>query len=142
MSLSDAVLAIADAMEEEAKDGECHISPRTIRSFARELRTAVKASAGSQLVNLALADSAGIGSHQAFIDAERAKIRDAKAKAGAEERNAEQMVECRGGGADGTLAEIASEMPVGAKCLVAGQVYKLCNDDGLYLEAETLVEVG
>src|ERR1700730_2918135 len=50
MSLSDAVLAVAEAMEKEASEA----SPALLKSFARELRTALTA-AGPQLAAAPLA---------------------------------------------------------------------------------------
>ena len=114
------------------------ISPRVVRSYARELRTAVKASEGTANSNLltgyALADSSNAGSHRQFIEEAKKQLRAEKEKTGVQEKS-EQMVECRGGSADETLAPVATDMPVGARCQVAGCWYTLRQDaNGVFLE--------
>src|SRR5690242_10196872 len=140
MALSDAVLAIADAMEREADEpsSESNHTGRLIRSFARELRTAVKAAEGphNPLLGLALADTSGEAYHRQQIEAAKKKLRQEREKTSVQEKDSAQMVEIRGGALDGTLHAVqASDLKMGMGHRMANECYLVKRDgDGVWLE--------
>lgn len=76
MSLEAAVLQIAQAMDDlasEVKDKVCSLSHRDLLSFARELRTAVKAAERSEPIRQTFTSAQDY--HEARIREEREKIR-------------------------------------------------------------------
>lgn len=151
MSLADAVTEIADQMEEEAADVK-NEGPHgsflcnSLRGWARQLRTALKASEGA-------APPAPVQNpllpaplqHFAAIEEERRKIREARRKEAVsgdlEGAFEEKLVAIAGTDKeDGveTMIRIPNNMPVGARCPIEGKWFKLKEDNKLhYDEAST-----
>lgn len=151
MSLEAAVTIIADNMEKEAEDlkgkEETRYFCMSLKSFARELRTAVKASEGSSLgfgpMNPMAALLTGVGpqtsENNPLIKAAREEFRNKKRKTEAEEGLAANMIELVEAGTDNstpTFVEFPNEAPVGAKTEIAGKVYELKEDRKLHFSLE------
>lgn len=126
MSLSEAVISVADEMEKTASDPTCPevVLRAFLRSFARELRTAVKASGGSSPFPSPV-------DHQRAIDQCRAEFRGKKEKQ--EEASDGRMVEVVGGPYNLTYVNIDSSMPLDAKTkLDEVSIYALREDNKLH----------
>ena len=122
MSLSEAVLAIADEMEGE-------IENRLLLSYAKQLRIAVKASGGSDRPAPAVEDP---------TIAWKAAARREFAQKGESESRSVEVVGLPGSDDMPTYANIAGDMPFNAKTFVQGCVCILAEDGRLhYSEAET-----
>lgn len=128
MALADAIVIIADQMDEEAKDladikdaGKSYCA-MTLKGFSRQLRTAVKASDGEKAAPTAPQVAPGL---QHFIEIEkaRAELREQKKRTNLEDAH-DNYATCVGGKSDGVLAPIAF-MPVGARTIIDGEVYEL-----------------
>ena len=139
MSLAEAVLEVADAMDEvgkESKKAGNSGAAVVLMSFARELRTAVKASAGTEAKPSA--SLAPEFQHLVEIEKARKQVREERMKGVGADASEPRMVEAVGGGLDGTMVAVDSGMPVGAKVAPAGQVYVLDSVGRLwYSEEET-----
>lgn len=125
MALADAIALIADQMDEESQEHKTAnnlICAGMLRSYARQLRTAVKAAEGG---NTAPATPQVVPELQHFQEIEKAKaeLREQRKRAKMEEAH-DNYATCVGGKADGVQAPIA-DMPVGAKTIIDGDVYEL-----------------
>lgn len=160
MALADAVLAVAEAMEDDAAHTEGDYTVKAfrsvLRSFARELRTAVKASEGTAPATPAPAPQL---MHRELIEKARAefagKIR--KIPGGARTRDnlvgmganpAAQAVNRKFGNekegevapravavavaGTGVLVDVPGDMPVGARTEIVGKVHELRVDGKLH----------
>ena len=131
MSLSEAVLEVASVMQDDAEvfseSGEAEAA-RKLRSYAQQLRIAVKASEGqptvSPMAGMLLGDT-GASQHREMIDKARAEFRSQKA-----EEASERMLELHGGPGDDSLISVSADMPTGAYTLVAGARYQLRTENG------------
>lgn len=116
MSLGEAVLAVADAMEDLAKDpsvtGEAEIW-RAIKGFVRELRTAVKAATNTDLPP----------EMRALANTLRQAPPGKSPRPPAEPPDVGEMKVLRGGTNDGLTIPVSAHMPVGANLSVMGEVY-------------------
>lgn len=145
MALADAILEIAAAMAEEAKDvgeperhsAEAHLVG-TLRNYARQLRTAVKAAEGSALP--APAGGRMIltpGQDEARVMAEaRLEAQENKRKAAKQEGMLPKMYQVEGGPCGGETAAMDQSMPVGARTRLGGATYVLRADGLLHHEEE------
>ena len=129
MSLSDAMLAIADALDAEAIDGlqdegeeytHEKISRKVMKQFAQQIRMACKVVEGQNETQFTLP----IAQDRHFIEIERAKLRAAKEERRADltEKVEDRSVVIEGGPENGTYILIPGEAPNGAKFPVMGGV--------------------
>src|SRR3984957_8599296 len=123
-NLQEAIESVAEAMIEESKLES--ITATTLRSFARELRTAIKASGTDNGVAVS-GIIAPQFQHEQMIEKAREEFRGKnKDKLQAEEGLAERMVEMIvGPDAPATLVGIPGDMPVGAKTMIGDRVFVL-----------------
>lgn len=135
MSLSEAVLSVADEMEKLAND-RSEVMSETIlrsfmRSFAREIRTAVKASGNDNQKGQQNLISPQL-QHVKMIEEARKEFRKdgAKRLTDFEERTDPKFVQVVGGSSDGVLVPVDPTMPINARTCVGGEVYEL-RDDGM-----------
>lgn len=139
MALADAVILVAEQMEEEAKDLEgagdaagTSYARMTLKGFARQLRTAVKSAEGQQQ---AQPRQMSAGEYEAkLMEAARQEAREAKRHARMAEEVTSNSVLCVGGPMDETYVPMESGMPVGARTRVGGAVYRLKEDGCLHLD--------
>lgn len=147
MSLSEAVLTVVEAMEAEAgekwpcESGSFDVAvmrvaalQKALKSYARELRVAVKASAGS-----AAPPTTGWGSlispqaqHAQMIDLAREEFRKHKQRGEAEEGMDGKMVMARGGPCDGTMVNVPNDVTPKMRSIIAGGVYEYGEDNLLH----------
>lgn len=152
MSLRDVIADIASDMDRDADEWERAGDQRSVsqsydlRSYAKQLRRALKASEGERQA-VARADVGDLPAellqnpelqHAAMIEKAKAELRRAKAAANKAEDNAfaqtgydegTGFVCLVGGNSDGLMVPMAGNAPIGAKTMVGGQVY--CKgDDG------------
>ncbi len=145
MSLSEAVLVVVEAMEAEAVEPCEHAAPaeveilrRALKSYARELRVAIKASAGATAspptnpFGLAAGWVSPQAQHAQAIDQAREEFRKHKQRGDAEEGLDGKMVEARGGPCEGTFVNVPSDVTPGMKSLIAGGVYQFGEDNILH----------
>lgn len=122
MSLQQAILDIADQMENESPD---------VKRWAAMLRITVKASESTAPLISPL-----VSNQLAIREAELNLARDIEKrvvkKQLTQEENIGQMTEVVGGNSDCEYVPIAGEMPVGARTKINGQVYELRTDRKLY----------
>ena len=142
MSLADAVLAIADDMVEQAgKEGDdVDLASVCLRMYARQLRIAVKASAGQPQQAMTVPNFYGpqTSENNPHIAAARAEFR--KQKEEARVREAGGLV--RLVGAPGTDDKVETMIPVdeplkvGAMPVIDGKVWLYQHDGKLHYQAE------
>lgn len=151
MSLSEAMLSMADHLDEEAKDMEQDGLPRHARVLTKaagQIRRIVQASAVAQpqtsfgSATVTKADGNRFVEHPHINEAlklEEVKRRQMGKIAQAEEAIAGGMVVCEGGEDDGTSVPIPEGIPDGAKTLIGRQVYvfNLKDRKFVYSEQET-----
>lgn len=114
MSLAQAVLDVAAEMDEVAKDAVGTGCPLLLRSFARELRTAVKAAER----DVAPVPSQGVPGGIVLPSHSRPGV--------PQEDGGERMAECVGGSFNGDMVPVPANVPVGAYLPVAdAEVYRL-----------------
>lgn len=144
MSLPDAVLEVANAMDVEASDCGDSNAALLLRSFARELRTAVKAceSLSSRVPpvespHIFLSPEA---QHRAEIDKAREEMRRGKGKIS--DNDSRMVTVLDGPLAEGglpTVVSVDSDIKLGDMPVIAGNVYRYGLDDALhFMELETL----
>lgn len=143
-SLRETVLAIVEEMLAEAKDiSEDHgavYAVSTLKGYAKQLKIACKA-AGEEVplvpapVN-GLSISPGLmpqTQHALEIEKARAEFRKRRDGVTAEERHGGDMVQVVGGPACpdevATVQSIDPSMPLGARMVIAGGVYRLIRED-------------
>ena len=140
MSLSEAVLSIADDME---KDSGGEVDPACwkwlVQGYIRQLRSAVKAVENT-------ARQYGVDplvQHRQAIDAARAQIRAERVANEAsgesllkEEEQGGRSAVLMNGPLAGTSVQIPITMPAEAKIGVAGKVYQMGKDGKLWLTKE------
>lgn len=151
MSLPDAILAIVEGMEEEAKefaeDKDTKYIATTLRGYAKQLKVAVKASEGAPaLVNhpqqpdLSLINDPiyAMGQQRKIIEDMRAQIRLERNKTTAEEGTGEENRYLVGGAGDGDAVRINSSMPANgtAHMPYGGEVYTRQADGNLHFNPE------
>ncbi len=130
MSLADAVLAVATEMETEAEKCVHTEDACLMRSFAKQLRLAVKASQGNFSPQTTVLPS------QVMEDrAKQIRLRDQRIQAEQEEASRELMV-LHGGKSDATMTPVQRNMPIGAKIIRDGEVYVLGEDGRLCFSQE------
>ncbi len=126
MSLAEAVEAVAEGMDETIADLSDDPASKTfvriLRSFARELRTAVKASGG--IPNPPQITMIPQAQHAVMIEQERMKIRAQKAVENRPDDDGPAMALCVGGENDNTTIPCDPTMPVGARTLIGKEVYQ------------------
>ena len=148
MSLAEAVLAIADDLEIEAKNKEDWIdSTRLVfRSYVKQLRAAVKAAAGAQTEApppgsflIGTDRTSAAGQHATMIEKARREMQQGRQRAGVEELLEPRMVMIVGGSSDGDHLMVPQDMPVGAKIEVPGGEVCVLGADGKlhYSEMDT-----
>lgn len=151
MSLSEAVLVIADEMEKDADSCESAKSLYSaMKEFAKQLRLVVKASANVQPVHkvgvderVFLGGSTGYKEGSVLAMTPEQRHEEFKRKEMARHVNAEEditgsMVEFVGGAANGDMAPLDSKCPVGAKTKIGNEVYVLSSERKfVYSEEET-----
>ncbi len=131
MSLSEAILDIAEEMIREADDLKPvnEIMWTTLRGYAKQLKAVVKA-AGNQPTDLRPANDSSAyvhpdAQHFQMIEQARKELRDQKRKSELQEGGEVRMAVCEGGPADGDTVSVSSEMPAGARTMIDGKVYVL-----------------
>lgn len=131
MSLAKAVLSIAEEIEEDVKEEDGGLLSRLMKRHARALRNAVEASEGSQQT---------VPNNQLKPSDIEAKIRAAAAEEfkgkipKIDEANETKMAELTGCPyleLNGTMVNIASDMPLGASTFIGNDVYTLKADNKL-----------
>ncbi len=151
--LSDAVLAVAEAMEQESVENS--LLSKILKGFARELRTAVKASEhivsfggnAGQPLGTAFGVSKDSPSDPRYteyllVQEERRKIRAEKDSLLAEELDKiPGGAICVGGPHDGVTTELPPSMPVKASCEVGGVMYTLGPNRELHYNEERTQEL-
>lgn len=130
MGLAEAVLDVVTRMEEWATPDDDQHS-HEVRGFARELRTAVKASEGMLTRPQNPFEAL---ERKAKEDRMRKEL---KAKADREEGNTPKSVEIVGGPYDDTWTEVNGSMPVGAYMFVGELRHQLRGDGKLHYAHET-----
>ena len=150
MSLKDAVLSVAEALESEISENDHNGDPihsyrvqDKLKSIMRELRLIVKAAEGNSapsppmVIPNQVTDS-GIAFHRSMIEAEKERIRTAKniAPAVSAEEAGPRGVLAVGGPVDGDIIQIPSDVPNRSKSVIAGAVYILDNDKLHCIETE------
>ena len=138
MSLAEAVLTIAEEMDKESRlvrevDIYRQLLDISLKSFAQQLRIAVRASGSDARIIPELLPET---QHALMIGEAREEFRKAKDSVAGEETSATMMVEMEGGLGHDSLVAIDASMPVGAKTLIANQVYVLQADHKLHLLRE------
>jgi hypothetical protein len=149
MSLSEAVLEIADSIEAVSKENRS-IHPGELKGIASQLRLIVKASACVMPVHATNVDervfmggSVGFkNTHPHVSDAmklEEVQRKQLLKQGEHEEMISGGMVECVGGIEDGTMVPVPDSIPDQAKTLMSGQVYVFLHKDRKfhYSEEET-----
>ena len=128
MALADAVLVVADALEQIhgcGADWKDRDVMNMLKSFSTQLRIALKAaegqSTGNPMAGLLLGDS-GEAFNRQRIEEARAQVRRDREAAG---DDSERMLEVRGGPADESVFAAPASMPAGAYTLIAGERYQL-----------------
>ncbi len=133
MSLSDAVLAVAAAMERDCVEmtdptvGE-KVFLAMMRGYARELRTAVKAAEGQTVWERKPSP--------AFLEEMRKQTESVARATQAQEQGGTEMALCENGPADGTFAPTTG-MPEGAYVKLEGAVYQLRQGKLIYNAEQT-----
>lgn len=130
MSLGEAVLSIADALEKEC-DSASDILPKSIiRSFIREMRTVVKASENNPRV------PENFPGNEKMLH--RQKIEEIKRKMKEEngEDSALRSVLVRGGPLDGTYLPIPGETLISSRMEILGCDYQLVSGSVLQFVRE------
>lgn len=151
MSLRDAVLAIADEMEQEANQS---VSGRSLyealQNCAKQLRIAVKAAEESaQAITLAstagippeyvsqLQLMAGARSLQVLKAKEEARVKEEQQRAAVQEKHGAQMMRCVGGKLDETYVEVDGNCIEGAMPTFGDEVYMCCKGELHYSPEQT-----
>lgn len=134
MSLSDAVLEVAKGMETESEGSDPSTS-RMIRSFVRELRTAVKAAEGVQEASKIIIPSQPDLLTLAKLEEEK---RDMRARTRIQENHGGCMIQLVGGGSDGTMADgpIPGSPIDQTRMRVGGEIYVLRKDGCMHYSEE------
>src|SRR5258708_26954535 len=127
MSLQEAILLVADAMDKDSQDKDIPqaVLSAYMRAYARELRTAVASAKQERGVESATNFMVPEHQHRIMIDKAREEFRREKEKGEVQERHSSRMVEVGSGEFAGNMIEVGSTMPVGAKCHVNNKVYEL-----------------
>lgn len=136
MSLKEAVLDIADILQEEAEaraGGGEPVVVRLLLQSARMLRNAVKAAGDAPNPSILPFAASPLSQHQQMIDQARMEFRQHQQK---EESSEPRMLLVVGGPDDGTYIGMDPSMPVGARTNINGQVYKLGEDGQLHCEEQ------
>ncbi len=133
MSLKDAVLGIAEEMDDHAAADTNPIGERHLaRMWARQLRTACKAAGDTPspgVVGLAAPLMPAAIQHQVMIEKAREEFRQQKERAGLADgitraqTGGERLVECLEGPFDGTMNPAPEVLEEGAHTLVGGVRY-------------------
>ncbi len=138
MSLREAVLAIADEMEECSKSPEPDVTGAwrdRMMSYVKQLRLSLKASEGEHRLTTILS------SHDPVLEAVANREKERKLKQEMEYANradasGPKMIEIVEEGTDTTLVDMPGDMPIGARTLIAGKVYQLKDDNKLHYDSE------
>ena len=140
MSLSEAVLEIAQQMELEL-EGRDELHVAIVKGFARQIRSAVKAS--QSVAQVRAEHTRGWEDHQ------RSEVQRIKEKLDARVRDSANLEEasrqvvdgrgaiCVGGKEDGTIAPVDPKMPVGAFVSLGDEVYQYREGKLFYHEEMT-----
>jgi len=141
MSLKDVILEIAEEMEEEAKvfiKANADFAPVIVKGWAKQLRQAVKASKGDDIVTAENMVTAFMNQPIPRVNVHKPPVRDSL-ESPDDMMGGGRMVLCIGGENDGVCAPLDNRAPMGCKTLVGGEVYILLIDDRLHFSAaETL----
>lgn len=134
MGLKEAVLDIAQQMEEEAKEAreaDQDVSPSVLRAYASAVRAAAKAAPDALEVPNDPADMIFTrGKFAPVPPGAREKEQMRKVEEAERMMVGSNMVRASGGPDDGTMVPCEDGMPVGAFCHVGGSVYTLTTQDG------------
>lgn len=140
MALADAIALIASQIEEEAKDiadpkdaGKSYCA-MTLKSLARQLRTALAATKGEEKAAPQKQQIAPELQHFIEIEKARVELREHRKRVNIEESH-DNYATCLGGKSDGVQAPIA-DMPDGAKTIIDGEVYQLKSGKLVFVEAK------
>ena len=142
MSLDVAVLGVAEAMELESTNHSSQ-SPTSfiLLSFARELRTAVKAAEGVANQQTASPYFTAEDQHRTMIDQARAELRRAKLQSDAEEKLSPRLCQIADGPWEGTTVPVAPNAGNGFVASFDENKYQLRADGKLYLVGESGLDI-
>jgi hypothetical protein len=138
MSLKDAIIMVAESMEEDAKSSELKTGLGLIlKSYARELRTAVKADEREVKDSLPIAFDASQAGALHRIQIEKAKEEFRSKKEKQLEKESTVMMEIVGlEEEEGTIVQMPAEMPVGARTNLNGNIFVKGEDNKLHYEPQ------
>lgn len=116
------ILEIVDDMEKET--GTCPAV--VVAGYAKQIRRVIKAGSDSKPNSVVASIS------PAFMQLSEAAAKEQMRSARKEELSAPNFVDCVGGGSDGTVVDIPSDVPVGAKTVIDQEIYQLQSDGKMH----------
>ncbi len=140
------ILTVADEIEADFNyifDDETVVGELKLRNHLKQIRLICKFAAQEALQQVTQHLPSYLNDpqvqHRHFIEEAKKEFRKGKESTPSTKEPSVMMVEVVGGPSDSVMTSIDTEMPLGAKTVLAGVIYQLQPDSKLhYCEAETL----